>query len=177
MQGLINIKRKRYELIGCCTYYVAFSYELDLGFSRSNLDMLYLRNGRAHWHGTKRMWVDRMLYSHCDFKHWPHPWPYPWIVKVKILKLLYLRNRRIDSLGMKGMWVGYDVGCTMGMTLGHCAWQIDRPSNGSMWNSYSFQHVAKCMSYLLFWIHNCDTRAISKICSHKLSDLTHFIHY
>ena len=35
---------------------------------------------------------------------------------------------------MKGMWVGYDVGCTMGLTLGHGAWQIDRPSNGSMWN-------------------------------------------
>ena len=35
---------------------------------------------------------------------------------------------------MKGMRVGYDVGCTIGLTLGHGAWQIDRPSNGSMWN-------------------------------------------
>ena len=43
----------------------------------------------------------------------------------KILKLLYLRNGRIDSLGMKGMWVRYDVGCTMGLPLGHGAWQID----------------------------------------------------
>ena len=40
---------------------------------------------------------------------------------------------------MKGMWVGYAVGCTMGLTLGHAAWQIDRQSNGSMWNFYSFQ--------------------------------------
>ena len=28
--------------------------------------MLYLRNGRADWHRTKGMWVDRMLDSHCD---------------------------------------------------------------------------------------------------------------
>ena len=49
---------------------------------------------------------------------------------------------------MKGMWVGYDVGCTMGLTLGHGAWQIDQPSNGSMWNSYSFQPVGLWMGYL-----------------------------
>ena len=48
---------------------------------------------------------------------------------------------------MKGMWVGYDVGCTMGLTCGHGAWQIDRQSNGSMWNSYSFQPVGQWMSY------------------------------
>ena len=43
----------------------------------------YLRNGMADWHGTKGMWVDRMLDSHCDFKLWPHPWPWPWIFNVK----------------------------------------------------------------------------------------------
>ena len=48
---------------------------------------------------------------------------------------------------MKGMLVGYDVGCTMGLTLGHGAWQIDRPRNGSMWNSYSFQPVDQWMGY------------------------------
>ena len=48
---------------------------------------------------------------------------------------------------MKGLSVRYDVGCTMGLTLGHGAWQIDRPSNGSMWNSYSFQPVGQGMGY------------------------------
>ena len=47
----------------------------------------------------------------------------------------------VDSLGIKGMWVGYDIGCIMGLTLGDGAWQIDRPSDGSMWNSYRFQPV------------------------------------
>ena len=56
-------------------------------------------------------------------------------------------NGRVDSRGMKGMWVGYDVGCTMGLTLGHGAWQIDQPSNGSIWNSYSFQPVGQRMGY------------------------------
>ena len=36
----------------------------------------------------------------------------------------------------------------MGLTLGHGAWQIDQPSNGSMWNSYSFQPVGQWMGYL-----------------------------
>ena len=35
----------------------------------------------------------------------------------------------------------------MGLTLGHGAWQIDQPSNGSMWNSYSFQPVVQWMGY------------------------------
>ena len=35
------------------------------------------------------------------------------------------------------------VFCTMRLTLGHGAWQIDQPSNGSMWNSYSFQPVGQ----------------------------------
>ena len=48
---------------------------------------------------------------------------------------------------MKDMWVGYNAGYTMGMLLGHSAWQIDRPSNGSMWNSYSFQPVGPWMGY------------------------------
>ena len=34
-----------------------------------------------------------------------------------------------------------------GIDLGHGAWQIDRPSNGSMWNSYSFQPVGQWMGY------------------------------
>ena len=65
----------------------------------------------------------------------------------QILKMLYLRNGRVDSLRMKGMWVGYDVGCTMVLTLGRGAWQINRPSNESMWNCYSFQPVAQWMGY------------------------------
>ena len=38
MQGLTDIEQKRYELIGCSTYYVAFSYDLDLGLSRSDFE-------------------------------------------------------------------------------------------------------------------------------------------
>ena len=39
---------------------------LTLDFQGQILKLLYLRNGRADWHGTKEMWVDRMLDSHCD---------------------------------------------------------------------------------------------------------------
>ena len=50
---------------------------LTLGFQGQILKMRYLRNGRASWHGTKRMWVDRMLDPHCDLEIWPQPWPWP----------------------------------------------------------------------------------------------------
>ena len=40
---------------------------LTLDFHGQILKLLYLRNGGgADWHGTKEMWVDRMLDSHCD---------------------------------------------------------------------------------------------------------------
>ena len=56
---------------------------LTLDFQGQILKMLYLRNGRADWHGTKGMWIDWMLDPCCDFQLWPHPWPWPWIFNVK----------------------------------------------------------------------------------------------
>ena len=46
---------------------------LTLDFQGQILKMLYLRNGRADWHGTKQISVNRMLEPHCDFQLWPHP--------------------------------------------------------------------------------------------------------
>ena len=45
------------------------------------------------------------------------------------------------------MWVGFNVGRTMSLLLSHSAWQIRWPSNGSLWNSHSFQPVGPWMSY------------------------------
>ena len=74
---------------------------------------------------------------------------------------------------MKGMWVGYDAGCTMGLTLGHGAWQIDQPSNGSMWNSYSFQPVGQWMGYSFtdLGAEGC-CRSLNALLSHVLWYLT-----
>ena len=62
---------------------------LTLDFQGQILKRLYLRNGRADWHGTKGMWVDRMLDLSCDFKLWPHTWHWPWIFKVKSLVVIF----------------------------------------------------------------------------------------
>ena len=59
---------------------------LTLDFQGQILKMLYLRNGKADWHGAKEMWVDRILDPHCDFELWPRPWPWPLIFKVKFQK-------------------------------------------------------------------------------------------
>ena len=45
---------------------------LTLDFQGQILKMLYLRNGRAGWHGAKGMSVDRILDPHldlCDLTH------------------------------------------------------------------------------------------------------------
>ena len=59
---------------------------LTMDFQGQILKMLYLRNGRADWHGTKGMWIDGMLHPLCDFQRSPQPWPWPWIFKVKFSK-------------------------------------------------------------------------------------------
>ena len=112
MEGPIDMEQKRCESIGCYTHFVTFNipltHDLDLGFSRSNFENVYLRNGRADWHGTKAMWIDRMLHPLCDCQHSPHPWPWPWIFKVKIWK------SRISGMGwpIDMEWKGCEsIGC------------------------------------------------------------------
>ena len=58
-----------------------------------------------------------------------------------------LGKRKVSWLGMKQIWVGYNVEHTVGLLLGHSAWQTDRPSNASMWNSYSFHPFCPGMGY------------------------------
>ena len=77
---------------------------LTLDFQGQILKMLYLRNERADWHGTKAMWIDRMLHPLCDVQHSPYPWPWPWIFEVKFWKCC-IRNGRADWHGTKGMWI------------------------------------------------------------------------
>ena len=133
IEGSIHMERKGCESIGCNAQFVTFNFDLNhdlgLGFSRSDFEKVVSHewDGRLTWNERN---VDKMVVNF-DLTH--HD--------------LDLGISRADSLGMKGFWVGYDVGCTMGLTLGHSAWQIDWPSNGSMWNSYSFQPVGPWMGY------------------------------
>ena len=75
---------------------------LTLDFQGQILKMLYLRNGGADWHGTKGMWVNRMLDPHCDFELWPHPWPWPLIFKVKLWKCCISRMGGPIDMERKG---------------------------------------------------------------------------
>ena len=75
---------------------------LTLDFQGQILKMLYLRNERADWHGTKGMWVHRMLDPHCDFELWPHLWPWPLIFKVKFWKCCISRMGGSIDMERKG---------------------------------------------------------------------------
>ena len=75
----------------------------DLPCWKSNYKKLCHRNKRVDWHGTKRMWIHRMLNPSCGFKLWPHPWPWPWIFKVKFLIAIFL------GMGRSLTWNKRDV--------------------------------------------------------------------
>ena len=57
MGGPIDIEQRGCGLIGCKTHIVTlnfdFTHDIDLGFSRSFLKMLYLTNGKVNQLGTK----------------------------------------------------------------------------------------------------------------------------
>ena len=60
---------------------------LPLDFQGQILKMLYLRNRRADWYGTKGIWVDRLTLN----------------FQGQILKKSYLRNGMADWHGINGM--------------------------------------------------------------------------
>ena len=67
------MERKGYESIGFYIYFVTLNCGLDLRFSRSNFEKLYLRNGMADRHGTKGMWIDGVLDPCCEFSTFTSP--------------------------------------------------------------------------------------------------------
>ena len=109
---------------------------LTLGFQSQILTMLYLRNGRADWHGTKEMWVDRMLHPLCDFQFWLKLWPWPWIFKVKFWKSRILWTGWLIDMEQKGCesiecWthaVNFNVQLFHDLDLGFSGSNLDKKS-------------------------------------------------
>ena len=86
-----------------------------------------LMDGRADWHGTKAMWIDRMLHPLCDFQHSPHPWPWrPWIFEVKFWKCcisgmegpIDMEQKRCGSIGCYTHFVTVNIPLTHDLNLG-----------------------------------------------------------
>ena len=99
---------------------------LTLDFQGQILKMLYLRIGRADWHGTKGMWIDRMLHPLCDCQRSPHPWPWPWIFEVKFWKCcisgmegpIDMEQKRCESIGCYTHFVTFNIPLTHDLDLG-----------------------------------------------------------
>ena len=125
---------------------------LTLDFQGQILKMLYLWNGlfRADWHGTKGMWVDRMLLPLCGFQQSPHPWPWPWIFKVKFWKNrisgmgwpIDMERKGCESIGFYTHFVTFNFDLNHDLDLGFSwsnfgkwhisgmGWPIDMESKG-----------------------------------------------
>ena len=58
-------------------------HDLDLKFSRSNIEFAISQPKWSDCHETKSKHIDWTLGLKCDHRVWPWPWPWPWIFKVK----------------------------------------------------------------------------------------------
>ena len=90
----IDLVWKECEWIESWTHVVTFDLTLTLDFKGQILKKSYLRNGMADWHGTKGMWVDRMLHPIVTFNvHLTHD-----------LHLGFARSNFENAISQK--WVG-----------------------------------------------------------------------
>ena len=135
----IDMEGKGCESIRCYTHFVTFNvhftHDLDHGFSRSNFE-----------NAVSQEWEGRLTWNERDLSR-QNVGPMLWLSMFTSSMTLTLDFQGQILKKWVWVWVRYDVGCTMGLTLGHSAWQIDQPSNGSMWNSYNFQPVGQWMGY------------------------------
>ena len=58
-------------------------HDLDLEFSRSNMELAISLPKMSNCQETKSKHIDWILCFKCDLKIWPWPWPWHWIFKVK----------------------------------------------------------------------------------------------
>ena len=146
----IDMEQKGCESIGCLTYILTWTVppDLDPWFSRSNFEKVVTQEWDAQltWNkrDVSRLNVEPLL--------WLSTWTSPMTLTLDFQGQIFNSHilgmgRSIDLERMKEMWVKYNIGCTMGLLLGHGTWQIDWPSNGSMWNSYGFQPIGPWMGY------------------------------
>ena len=81
----IDMEWKGYGPAECWTRTVTFNFELthhlDLELSTSNFETVVSQQWEGR-HGTKAIWVQRLLYLLCDLELWP----WSWIFKVKFWK-------------------------------------------------------------------------------------------
>ena len=75
-----------------------FGHDLDLEFSRSNMEFAIVSQKWSDCHETKSKHTDWTLGLKCDHRVWPWPWPWPWIFKVEY-RICYIsaKNGQIAS--------------------------------------------------------------------------------
>ena len=133
---------------------------LTLDFQGHILKMLYLRNGRADSHGTKGMWVDRMLHPLCDFQSSPHPWPWPWIFKVKFWKCcisgrgcpIDIEQKGCESIRCYTHFMTFNFDPTMTLTVNFQG-QILKKKSRISWMGWLIDIVWKACESIECWTH------------------------
>ena len=78
---------------------------LTLDFQSQILKMLYLRNGRADWHGTKGVWIYMDVRPTLWLWTVTSPMTLTHHFQGQTLKMRYLKNGRANWHGMRRMWV------------------------------------------------------------------------
>ena len=72
--------------------------DVDLQFSRSNMEFAISQPKWSNCHETKSKHIDWTLRLKCDHQVWPWPWPWPWIFKVKYgIRYISVKNGTIAT--------------------------------------------------------------------------------
>ena len=157
---------------------------LTLDLQGQILKMLHLRNGRADWHGTKGMWVDRILDSHCDFEPWPHSWPWHRIFKANFLNScisgtggqINMERKGYESIGcytVPSMWpwamtLTLDFEGQISKREGRLTWEWKRCELDTMldaqlacfWATVHGKYIGQVMG-------RCETVTVSNLLAHE----------
>ena len=102
-------------------------HDLDLAFSRSNIEFVFLSRKWSDCHETKCIHIDCTLGPKRDHRFWPWPWPWPLIFRVKF-RICYILAKN-DPIATKqkanisiefqasNVTNGFDLDCNLNLWI------------------------------------------------------------
>ena len=119
-----------------------------LNFQRQILKLLYPRSGRVDQHGTKGMWVNRVLYLLCDLELWP----WPWIFTVKFKKCcisgmggpIDMEPKGCESIGCYSYYVTLSYDFDLGFWRSNLKKKLYHRNKRVDWHTRIWIHRMQC---------------------------------
>ena len=142
-------------------------HDLDLEFSRSNVEFIYLSQKWSDSHKTKSKHIDWTLGLKCDQRVWPWPWPWPWIFKVKY-RICYIsaKNGPIATKRKANILIELQASnVTNGMDLPDSDWGDFSCRRAVDSSSFRWIYLRNRQSDMILYFNNVILRLLNQYCS------------